>query len=126
MTTTQRTATDIKLLQKQKLLEVSFDDGTKFSLPCEYLRVYSPSAEVRGHGIGEPVLVAGKQDVNIIGIDPVGNYAIKLIFNDGHETGIYSFETLYQLGQDYDTNWQLYLTRLNATGKSREAERESE
>ncbi|MBS0359425.1 MAG: DUF971 domain-containing protein [Proteobacteria bacterium] len=90
--------TDIKLHQKSKLLEIQFSDGKTFQLSCEYLRVNSPSAEVRGHGGQGGVAVTGKQDVNITGIDPVGNYAIKLVFDDGHQTGIYSWEYLYQLG----------------------------
>lgn len=109
------TPTHIKLLQKTKVLVVTFDDGKEFQLPCEYLRVYSPSAEVRGHGLAEPILVTDKQDVNIIGIDPVGNYAIKLIFDDGHTTGLYSWQVLYDLGSHYDSYWQTYLDRLKQT-----------
>lgn len=107
-------ATDIKLLQKTRVLEVTFDDGKHFVLPCEYLRVYSPSAEVRGHGhaIGDGVLVTGKQNVNIIGIEPIGNYAVKLIFDDGHETGLYSWVTLYDLGVHQEKYWQQYLSRI--------------
>jgi len=109
------TPTDIKLLQKSRVLEVTFDNGEHFSLPCEYLRVFSPSAEVRGHGMGEGQLVTGKQDDNIIGIDSVGNYAVKLIFDDGHNTGLYSWQTLYDLGVNYQKNWARYLERITAS-----------
>lgn len=105
---------DIKLLQKSRILEITFDNKEKFSLPCEYLRVFSPSAEVRGHGAVEGKLVTDKQKVNIIGIDPVGNYAVKLVFDDGHNTGIYSWETLYNLAINYQKNWQRYLERVAA------------
>jgi len=114
------TPIDIKLLQKSRTLEITFDNGEKFTLSCEYLRVFSPSAEVRGHGMSEGILVSGKKKVNIIGIDPVGNYAVKLVFDDGHNTGIYSWETLYTLGKDQEKNWQQYLDRLAAAGKTRE------
>lgn len=107
----QPVPTDIKLLQKSKMLEITFDDGAHFNLPCEYLRVYSPSAEVRGHG-GEGVLVTDKKNVNIVGIDPVGNYAIKIIFDDGHDTGLYSWSTLYDLGVNHKKYWQQYLERV--------------
>lgn len=100
------TPVDIKLLQKTRVLEITFDDGKQFNLPCEYLRVYSPSAEVRGHH-GQPgKLVTDKQNVNIIGVDPIGNYAVKLIFDDGHSSGIYSWETLYDLGVNQEKYWQ--------------------
>ena len=104
--------TDIKLLQKTRVLEIIFDDSKKFSLPCEYLRVYSPSAEVRGHHGQDGVLVTDKQNVNITGIDPIGNYAVRLIFDDGHRTGIYSWETLYDLGVNQEKYWQDYLQRV--------------
>ncbi|MEE9452742.1 MAG: DUF971 domain-containing protein [Gammaproteobacteria bacterium] len=104
--------TDIKLLQKSRRLEIQFDDGQKFSLSCEYLRVHSPSAEVRGHG--KKILQIGKQDVNIIGIDPVGNYAIRLVFDDGHNSGIYSWETLYDLSVNQEKYWQTYLEEVAA------------
>ena len=113
-------ATDIKLLQKSRCLAVSFDDGYSVSLPCEYLRVYSPSAEVRGHGADPMRLVTHKESVNIIGIDPIGHYAVKLIFDDGHNSGIYSWETLYALGKNYQSNWDDYLARLHEAGISRE------
>lgn len=108
----QPVPTKIKLLQKQRLLQITFDNGRHFVLPCEYLRVFSPSAEVRGHGVGEPKLITGKQDVNITSIEPVGNYAIKLIFDDGHNSGIYSWHVLYDLAINQETNWQHYQLRL--------------
>jgi DUF971 family protein len=101
--------TEIKLLQKSRVLSLTFDDGSHFDLPCEYLRVFSPSAEVRGHGQEKPQQVSGKQNVNILGIDPVGNYAIKLIFDDGHNTGLYTWSYLYELGTEQEKNWQHYL-----------------
>ena len=111
---------EINLHQASRVLDISFDDGRAFSLPVEYLRVYSPSAEVRGHGPGQEVLQVGKRDVNISAIDPVGMYAVKFVFTDGHDTGIYSWEYLYDLGMKHDTNWTTYLARLKAAGKSRE------
>jgi DUF971 family protein len=111
---------EIDLHQASRVLDVAFDDGRSFSLSCEYLRVYSPSAEVRGHGPGQEVLQAGKRDVGIRAIDPVGNYAVKLVFTDGHDTGIYSWEYLYELGEKHDANWNTYLKRLEQAGKSRE------
>jgi len=112
---------DIKLHQKSRILEISFDDGKTFELSCELLRVYSPSAEVRGHGPGQEVLQIGKENVNINAIEAVGNYAVKLDFDDGHNTGIYSWETLYQLGSHKDELWADYLARLEAAGRSRKA-----
>jgi DUF971 family protein len=106
------TPIDIKLLQQSHILEVSFDNGKQFALPCEYLRVFSPSAEVRGHGVGEGRLILSKQDVNIVSIDPVGNYAVRLTFDDGHNTGLYSWQTLYELGVNYERNWRRYLERV--------------
>jgi DUF971 family protein len=111
--------TEIKLHQKSRLLELTFDDGSHFKLPCEYLRVYSPSAEVRGHGPGQEVLQLGKETVNITAIEPVGTYAVALHFDDGHNTGIYSWEYLHDLGTHQDTNWQRYLERLAAAGHKR-------
>jgi DUF971 family protein len=113
--------TDIKLHQKSKVLEISFEDGKTFSLPCEYLRVYSPSAEVRGHGPGQEVLQVGKEEVNITNIEPVGNYAVKLEFDDGHNTGLYSWDTLYQLGANQDALWQEYLAKLEKAGHKRKS-----
>ena len=111
--------TDIKLHQKSKMLELSFEDGKTFNLSCEYLRVYSPSAEVRGHGPGQEVLQVGKEDVNITNIEPVGNYAVKLEFDDGHNTGLYSWDTLYNLGEHQDALWQDYLQKLEQAGHKR-------
>ena len=112
--------TEIKLHQTSKILEVTFDDGKQFRLPCEYLRVFSPSAEVRGHGPGQEVLQVGKRDVNIGAVEPVGVYAVKLSFSDGHDTGIFSWDYLYELGVKQEQNWKTYLARLEAAGKSRE------
>jgi DUF971 family protein len=111
--------TDIKLHQKSRILEVAFDDGSHFKLPCEYLRVYSPSAEVRGHAPGQEVLQVGKENVNISHIEPVGTYAICLFFDDGHSTGIYSWDWLHQLGQNQDKLWNQYLERLAKAGHQR-------
>ena len=111
--------TDIRLHQASRLLEVTFDDGARYSLPCEFLRVYSPSAEVRGHGPGQEVLQTGKEDVNIVGIEPVGLYAVKLIFSDGHDTGLYSWDYLHEIGAQQQALWQRYLERLAAAGISR-------
>ena len=111
--------TGIKLHQKSRLLEVSFDNGETFQLSCEYLRVYSPSAEVQGHGPGQQVLQYGKEAVNIIGIEPVGNYAVVLRFSDGHDTGIYSWDLLYELGTNQEQYWQSYLDRLQEVGYQR-------
>jgi DUF971 family protein len=108
--------TDIKLRTASRLLEVSFDDGSRFELPFEYLRVFSPSAEVKGHGGGEGTLQLGKQDVGISSIEPVGNYALRLFFDDGHNTGLYSWSVLHQLGKDRDANWARYLERCRNLG----------
>lgn len=110
----------IKLHQKSRVLEISFADGKTFPLPCEFLRVYSPSAEVRGHGPGQEVLQAGKKNVEITHIEPVGTYAIQLTFSDGHATGIYSWDLLYDYGLHQEQMWQLYLKRLEEAGVSRE------
>jgi len=112
--------TEIKLHQKSRVLEISFSDGKTFELPCEFLRVYSPSAEVRGHGPGQEVLQAGKKEVGITHIEPVGTYAIQLVFSDGHDTGIYSWDLLYQYGLNREEMWQAYLHRLAESGASRE------
>jgi DUF971 family protein len=114
--------TDIKLRQQSRILEISFDDGASFELPCEYLRVYSPSAEVRGHGPGQEVLQVGKEKVNITAIEPVGTYAVILRFDDGHDTGIYSWETLYELGSNRTEYWKEYLKRLGDAGHQRAAQ----
>ncbi len=111
--------TEIKLHQKSRVLEVNFDDGAQFNLPCEYLRVYSPSAEVRGHGPGQEVLQLGKEAVNITAIEPVGTYAVCLHFDDGHNTGIYAWEYLHSLGVNQEANWKRYLERLATAGHTR-------
>ncbi len=113
--------TEINLHRQSRVLEITFDDGSRFDLPCEYLRVYSPSAEVQGHGPGQETLQVGKEDVNIERIEPVGNYAVILHFDDGHNTGIYSWSTLYDLGANYERKWQDYLARLEAAGHTRKA-----
>ncbi|MHB8667132.1 MAG: gamma-butyrobetaine hydroxylase family protein [Burkholderiales bacterium] len=113
--------TEIKLHQKSRLLEIAFGDGARFTLPFEFLRVHSPSAEVRGHGPGEEVLQVGKKDVDITGIEPVGSYAVQLVFSDGHDSGLYSWNYLYELGVNQDSMWQRYLERMQAAGASREA-----
>jgi DUF971 family protein len=112
--------TEIKLHQTSRRLEVAFEDGTHFELPCEYLRVFSPSAEVRGHGPGTGTLVTGKENVNITVIEPVGNYAVRLVFDDGHATGLYSWNILHELGVNQETNWQDYLRRLAEAGYRRQ------
>ena len=112
--------TEIKLHQKSRVLEIAFADGKRFSLPCEFLRAYSPSAEVRGHGPGQEVLQVGKKNVEIARIEPVGTYAVQLCFSDGHDTGIYSWDLLYDYGIRQDEIWQRYLKRLEEAGASRE------
>ena len=116
MTQTHPHPTEVNLHQKSRMLEIKFDDGAQFEMSCEYLRVYSPSAEVQGHGPGEGVLQVDKEGVNIKSIEPVGNYAIQIYFDDDHNTGIYSWETLYKLGANKDENWQDYLDRLKEAG----------
>jgi DUF971 family protein len=111
---------EIKLHQKSRLLEISFADGKTFQLPCEFLRVYSPSAEVRGHGPGQEVLQAGKKNVEITHIEPVGSYAIQLTFSDGHDTGLYKWDLLYDYGLHQEEMWQHYRKRLQEAGASRE------
>lgn len=112
--------TEIKLHQASRLLEIAYADGRSFKLPCEFLRVYSPSAEVRGHGPGQEVLQTGKKNVAITKIEPVGNYAVQLTFSDGHDTGIYSWDLLYEYGARQDEMWQQYLKRMEDAGASRE------
>jgi len=112
--------TEIKLHQKSRILDISFSDGKTFQFPCEFLRVHSPSAEVSGHGPGQEVLQTGKRMVNIIRIEPVGNYAIQLNFTDGHNTGLYSWDLLYNYGLNQDKMWQRYLQRMEEAGVNRE------
>ncbi len=114
--------TDIKLHQQSRVLEVHFDDGYECNLPCEYLRVFSPSAEVRGHGPGQETLQTGKEDVNITEIIPMGHYAVKLVFDDNHDSGLYSWDYIHGLGKNYESNWKDYLQRLLDAGIKRNAE----
>ncbi len=109
----------INLLQKSRLLVLEYDDGMRFELPCEYLRVCSPSADVKGHSPDQAVLQTGKEQINIDAIEPVGHYAVKLIFDDGHNTGLYTWEYLYELGQTQTENWQNYLNALHQAGHAR-------
>ena len=115
--------TEIKLHQKSRLLEIAYADGSAFSLPSEFLRVYSPSAEVRGHGPGQEVLQVGKKGVDITRVEPVGSYAIQLTFSDGHDTGIYSWELLYDYGTRQKEMWEHYLRRMSDAGASREPQK---
>ena len=109
-------ATEIRLNKAERVLHVAFDDGSRFSLPAEYLRVESPSAEVQGHGPDQKKIVPGKRDVAIIGIEPVGNYAVRLVFDDLHDTGIYSWDYLHELGREQDRRWAAYLAALEVRG----------
>ena len=111
--------TSVKLHKSTKILVLTYADQT-FSLPCEYLRVHSPSAEVRGHGEGQEVLQVGKLHVNISGVEPVGNYALKLIFDDGHDSGIYTWEYLRELCDNQESLWQAYLEKMNQAEESRD------
>lgn len=111
--------TEIKLHKLSAVLEISFDDGRTFNLPCEYLRVYTPSAEAVGHAPGQEILQTGKEHVTITDIQPVGNYAIAPVFSDGHNSGIYTWDLLYKLGAEYETLWPDYLARLAAAGYAR-------
>jgi DUF971 family protein len=120
---TTRWPVELRLKKAEKLLEVAFDDGTRFRLPAEYLRVESPSAEVQGHGPGQKTLVAGRAHVGIIGLEPVGNYAVRITFDDLHSTGIYSWTYLYELGVEQEQRWRAYLDGLAANGLSREPAR---
>jgi DUF971 family protein len=112
--------TEIKLHQQSRMLEITFDDGVSYQLPCEFLRVYSPSADVSGHGPGQEVLQVGKKDVGISELVPVGSYAVQINFDDGHDTGLYTWENLYRMGKNQSALWQDYLDRLAAAGASRE------
>jgi DUF971 family protein len=110
---------EIILHQQSRELEIAFPDGSRHRLPYEFLRVHSPSAEVRGHGPGQEVLQTGKQDVNVLGIEPVGGYALQITFDDGHDSGLYTWEYLQHLGSDKDALWQEYLRRMEVAGASR-------
>jgi DUF971 family protein len=112
--------TEIKLHQKSRMLEIAFSDGQRFELSCELLRVYSPSAEVRGHGPGQEVLQVGKKNVEITDVQPVGSYAVQLVFSDGHDSGLYSWDYLHDLGVNQEVLWKQYLERMNEAGASRE------
>ncbi len=116
------TPTEIKLHQKSRVLEIAFADGRTFRLPYELLRVYSPSAEVRGHGPGQEVLQVGKREVGILALEPVGSYAVQPRFSDGHDTGIYAWDYLYELGVNQERLWTEYLRRLADAGGSRDVE----
>jgi len=120
LTTQSPRPTEIRLHQKSRELEIVFDDKHHFRLSCEYLRVHSPSAEVRGHGPGQEVLQVGKKNVEITAIEPVGTYAVKLVFSDGHDTGLYSWDYLHDLGLKQDEYWKSYLARMGRAGASRE------
>jgi DUF971 family protein len=111
--------TEIKLRTESRVLEVRFDDGSRFELTFEYLRVFSPSAEVKGHGAGEGILQTGKENVGITRVEPVGNYAVRVAFDDGHNTGLYSWSLLHELGRDAQANWARYLERCVAAGVRR-------
>ena len=117
---TRHWPTELRLKQAEKRLEIDFDDGSRFALPAEYLRVESPSAEVQGHGPGEKTLVAGRRHVGILALEPVGNYAVRIRFDDLHDTGIYSWQYLYELGQEQATRWTAYETAMAARGLSRD------
>lgn len=118
--TEQRRPTDIRLRQKSRLLRLEYANGDVYELPFELLRVYSPSAEVRGHGSGPGTLQTGKRDVQLTGVEPVGNYALKLTFSDGHDSGLFTWEYLADLGQNQAQHWQAYLERLSREGGSRD------
>jgi len=113
------TPTEIRLKKASRTLLVSFDDGSEFQYSCEYLRVHSPSAEVKGHGPGQETLQTGKEDVGISSIEPVGHYAVRLIFDDGHDSGLFTWEYLHELGTRMTANWRGYLDRLAAAGYAR-------
>jgi DUF971 family protein len=115
---------ELRLKKAEKRLDIEFDDGQRFSLPAEYLRVESPSAEVQGHGPGDKVIVAERAHVGILDLEPVGNYAVRIKFDDLHDTGIFSWDYLYQLGLEHPKRWRDYLAALTAKGLSREPKRE--
>ncbi|MCZ8131071.1 MAG: DUF971 domain-containing protein [Steroidobacteraceae bacterium] len=111
--------TEIRLRRKSRVLEVAFPDGARFALSFEYLRVHSPSAEVQGHGPGQDVLQIAKENVQVVAVEPVGNYAVKLVFDDGHDTGLYTWKYLRELGETHDAKWARYLRRLDGIGYER-------
>ena len=110
---------EIRLKKEPRVVAIAFDDGSEFEYTFEYLRVHSPSAEVRGHGPGQETLQTGKENVVLTAIEPVGHYAVKLVFDDGHDSGLYDWQYLYDLGRDMELNWQAYLDRLEAAGYPR-------
>ena len=112
---------EIKLHQKSRVLELAYENGDRYELSFEFLRVFTPSAEARGHGVGQETLQVGKRDVDVVSIEPVGNYAIKPVFSDGHDSGIYTWPYLYELGRDQELLWQRYLQRLAHAGVDRDA-----
>ncbi len=115
----QHTPVEIRLRKSARVLAVAFDDGSRYELPFEYLRVHSPSAEVKGHGPGQGMLVLGKENVGILRVEPVGRYAVRLVFDDGHDTGLYSWDYLHELGREQERKWRVYLDRLAALGYAR-------
>jgi DUF971 family protein len=110
------TPTNLTVRQQSRLLEIAFDDGANFAIPFELMRVYSPSAEVKGHGPGQETLQVGKRDVGISGVEPIGNYGVKPLFTDGHDTGIFTWDYLYKLGSEHAALWADYVRRLQAAG----------
>jgi len=120
---TEHWPVELRLKTAEKLVEIDFDNGAKFRLPAEYLRVESPSAEVQGHGPGEKQLVAGRRHVGILRLEPVGNYAVRIVFDDLHDTGIYSWSYLYELGVERERRWTDYVAALEQAGQSREPAR---
>lgn len=112
--------TEIRLNKQSRTFEITFDDGAHFTMPYEYLRVQTPSAEARGHGVGQEKLQTGKRNVGLLNVEPVGTYALKLVFDDGHDSGLYTWEYLYELGKDQDAIWKEYLAKLEAEGASRD------
>ena len=116
--------TELTVHQKSRLLDIAFDDGSAFSIPFELMRVYSPSAEVKGHGAGQEVLQVGKREVGIRGVEPVGNYAVKPLFTDGHDSGIFTWDYLYKLGSEHGVLWADYMARLHAAGFEGDSGRE--
>ena len=120
LTATTPTPVEIRLHQRSRLLELSFDDGQRFELSYEFLRVFTPSAEARGHAPGQETLQVGKRDVDILRVEPVGNYAIRPVFSDGHDSGLYSWDILYTLCAQHDALWQAYLAKLEEAGASRD------
>lgn len=112
--------TEITLHQQSRQLEIAFDDGARYHLPFEFLRVHSPSAEVRGHGVGQEVLQVGKQNVNLLNVEPVGSYALKMTFDDGHDSGLYTWEYLHEMGKYQDALWHDYLRKMEEAGESRD------